>query len=147
MAKIHPSRFAPAISKFNTWHVDAPEGTTIDDVQKEDYWTHVGTRLRRNDIIVVSPEDGSWWAELLVRDAGAMFATVEILREKHFDDVVEREVDLGDIKIGWGGRAHKFRFMRVNGTGAPDILEKGFDTREMAYAAAVKWTREHRRAA
>ena len=49
-------------------------------------WSHIASRLRPTDRVEVHAEDGSWFAELYVRDAGHLHATLVPLRVFEFDD-------------------------------------------------------------
>src|SRR5258708_7667818 len=69
-------------------------GTTIDEMLDPAYWANVANRLNVRpqgiganvpDIVYVSPADGSWWAELLVRDVAPFTALVHVLRHIEFD--------------------------------------------------------------
>jgi len=73
---MQPTRLMPQEQAIMVYFVTADEGTTIDDVLKPTYWAHVTRGLLPGHEIKVMCADGSWWAHLLVRSAGATQATV-----------------------------------------------------------------------
>lgn len=77
---LNQSRFFQADHRFNRWAVVAEHGETIDTITKPEYFTHVSKRLRPMDKIEVYAEDMSFYAELLVIDAGSTWAKTFVLR-------------------------------------------------------------------
>lgn len=53
---------------------------TMDDVVKPIFWSSVWQKMRRFDKVAVTPDDGSWWAELLVTERGTGYVFVKPLR-------------------------------------------------------------------
>ena len=110
--QLHPSRFALASHKRNVWFIVPPGGTTLEDVLDPLYWSHVAARLRPTDRIEVHAEDGSFFAELYVRDAGHLHASLVPLRTHAFKDA-PAEVPAADHAVQWKGPHHRWCVVRV----------------------------------
>lgn len=93
------------------------------------FWANVSTRTHPNDRIEAMPEDGSYFAEFMVRAAGANWAHVELMRAHAFVSAETVVAKIKDVKVEWGGPSHKWRVMRA---GQKDPLKTGFDTPELA---------------
>jgi hypothetical protein len=78
-------------------------GTTLDDVLKPTYWVNVGMRLKPLQQIFVHPDDGTWYAELIVRSATPRSARVSVVHHKEFTDPLAEE--LADFEIKHRGGA------------------------------------------
>lgn len=73
------SRFRDASFWRNVFASNPEEGTTLDDMKAESYWAHVAKFLRPWDKIEVRAENGSFYAEFIVRDSGRNWAKVELV--------------------------------------------------------------------
>lgn len=51
---------------INEYSLIAEAGTTLEDVERPEYWAHFATKFRINDEITVKTEDGLFYARLLV---------------------------------------------------------------------------------
>jgi hypothetical protein len=111
--QLHPSRFALAEHKRNVYFVTPPEATTLDDVLQPVFWSHVAARLRPTDRVEVHAEDGSWFAELAVRDAGHLHAKLVPLRVFEFD-AIEPQASSADHEVCWKGPHHRWAVMRLS---------------------------------
>jgi hypothetical protein len=80
MTQLTPRRFKPSNSVRNQWHVEPEFGTPPEALLDPAYWAHVSAQLRRGDIICALSEDNTYFSELLVIDAGKLFAKVIQLR-------------------------------------------------------------------
>jgi hypothetical protein len=122
---------------FRTHYVAAvPEGVTADDVQQPEFWAHVATKLRRMDMIEVLAEDESYYAELLVMDAGVGFAKVKMLRFVELEAAGESTEANSAFKIEWKGIAKKYSVIRKSDSVTlRDGFTKKFD--------AETWVRGH----
>lgn len=62
-------------------HSISPEaGTPFEDVLKPGYYSNIAHKLRPTDIIEVRPEEGSYYAELIVWGAGKSHANVSVVK-------------------------------------------------------------------
>lgn len=80
MTQLAPKFFQPAEVMRNQWHVKPEYGTPPEALRDPSYWAHVSAQLRPGDVIYAMPDDKSYFSELLVIDAGKLFAKVCELR-------------------------------------------------------------------
>ena len=117
-------RIVPAISeqrmklqdnRRNTWFFDVPVGVTPDDLQEPKFWAHVSRKLRQCDKVECICEDFSWFAELMVGDAGLGFATMIELRRRDLREVTPSETGVGVLpghSVSYGGTHALWRVIR-----------------------------------
>lgn len=119
MKKLPSSRFKLADYKRNEFRVSPEHGTTLEDIQKPEFWSHVAAHLAPFDTIEVIPEDGSFYAELLVITSGKQFATVKLLRQVDLGAQPAKEKPAAqihpDYKVEWKGPTAKFCVIRSDG--------------------------------
>lgn len=112
---VHPLRMSQAEGyKRNIWHLDVDVAVQPDDMVNPAYWAHVAQMLRPFDRIEAHAEDGSWFAEFLVRDAGVNWAKVALLRKNELEAVSpeRRGVLLPGYAVKWAGNFAKWRIVR-----------------------------------
>lgn len=96
--------------------VTVEQGTLIEDLDRPDFWAHVGSKFRPFDIITVRTDDGVWWAEALVLTAARAYAKVKVLRhEKLTTGDVEQtqEFILEGHTVKWRGDHLKYSVIRI----------------------------------
>lgn len=126
--KLPEARFAPAEVMRVRYVIVPEEGTSFEELLEPIYWSHVARRLRALDILEIHPEDGSYFAELLVRGVGPKGAQVVTLRMKKLGEVE----DLGEaFKIQWKGGHLKHAVIRSRDK---EVLQGGFANKEDAAA-------------
>jgi hypothetical protein len=76
----------------------------------------------------VDAEDGSYFLELRVEDAGRLFAKVAVLRRVDLQSTEQTEQP-SDYKIGWAGPHAKWRIVRAVDKG---LVKDGLETRQAA---------------
>lgn len=128
--KIHPSRFKLAETSRNVYMIVPEDGTPFDSLLEPSYWSHIADKLRPTDRIEVIAEDGSYFAELLVRSQGRMTAKVSVLRKVDLDPPEAASQTLG-FDVQWKGPHHKHAVVRLSDK---SIMQGSFDTKEMALA-------------
>jgi len=79
--KINSPRFKPAEFLRTIWYAKPESGTTVKDMLKPDYWTHVSFSLKQGDRIEAIAEDGSWFAEFYVKYANKVETHVALMRD------------------------------------------------------------------
>lgn len=128
--RIHPSRCK--LAEFaRAEYVAIPEdGTTFDEVKDSAYWAHMAPQLRVGTHIEVLPEEGSYWALLIVRAVSNKAAQVGVILKTDFEPV-KTEGTASQFVIKWRGPHHKHGVVRIRDD---VVVEKGFDTPEMAAA-------------
>lgn len=77
--QLNPSRMEGAEYQRNVWVMTAHENTTPSDLTDRAYWAHVAGKLKPWDRIEARANDGTWYAEFLVLEAGRTWAKVHML--------------------------------------------------------------------
>jgi hypothetical protein len=110
---VPPTRMQLAEQVRNIWALTVPVDTTIKDLLDPGYWAHLARQLQPGDRIEVEPDNGAYFAELRVLDAGNQYAKVMVLREVKLD-VVEpsASVSVPGHTVEWSGRHTKWRVVR-----------------------------------
>lgn len=138
---ITPARVKYAEHERQSYAVNPEMGVTVEDMKEPGYWAHVGHQLKPFDRIEARAEDGSWFAELLVRSAGRGWAQVAVLA--HYELGGETMQGLpsraSEYKVEWGGPHHKHRVVRVSDG---NVMKHGFESADAARA----WLADHLKA-
>lgn len=135
---LHALRFKEAALVRNVWSVVPEEGTAFEALLNEEYWAHVGGRLRPGDRIEVQAEDGDFYAELLVRECGRLWARVAVTAYHVFGvDEAGATRDTGHA-VKWKGPHHKWSVVRADGA----VVRHGFDTKPEAGAWLVDYLKQ-----
>src|SRR3546814_19085233 len=93
-SRLRADRFTTAEHRRLVWVAEVEAGTTPADLEAPSYWAHVahmlkpalGDKRRQINKIEAYAEDGSWYAEALVRRIGASELFVKVLRVEMLDD-------------------------------------------------------------
>lgn len=97
------ARFKQAEFEIVPYVLTVEDSTTQADLLKADFWANISMRLRPWDIIHVRPDNGSWYSQLIVRDAGRLWAKVAPILHIEFTDakapVESAELDGHEIKF------------------------------------------------
>lgn len=124
------------------WAAYIEDGHSFDEVMKPEYWAHVAghKNVKIGDRILVRPDDGSYFAELYVRDVGAAWAKVAVTSLHKWEVQTEAgEVEGDDFEIQFKGPLLLHVVTRKrDGVRLKDTLR----TRQ----EAADWLREHRKA-
>lgn len=83
--QLNPTRMQDAEYARVVRVVTAEPGTTLEDLQRQDYWAHVANTMSPWMRMEVRADDGSFYAEGLVLEAGRNWATVKILQSWNLD--------------------------------------------------------------
>lgn len=129
VASIIPSRFKVAEYQRTVYVVNPEIGTTVNDMLRPEYWAHVGHQMKPYDRIEVRAEDGSYFAELLVRNAERGWANVTVLSRIELDAKAEPAPVSIDFKVEHAGPHHKWRVMRLSDT---TVVKHGFENKTEA---------------
>lgn len=110
------------------YHYSVPAGQTLDTLQEPDYWSHVTRFMKPGYRIEALSEDGSWWANLIVRSVGRVEAVVSVLQYEALEEA--RDMAAGkEFNIRWGNPKTGFRIFRIS---SGEVVNEGFQTREAA---------------
>jgi|AGTN01.3.fsa_nt_gi hypothetical protein len=139
MTQLAANGLKEAASVRNVWTVTPEFGIPHEALLKDGYWAHVSAKLRPGDHIEVLAIDGSYFAELLVLDAGKLYAKVRSLRHVKLDavEVPESELMVEGLEAKWQGPVLKWCVLR-----GPDRLKEGMDK-----ASAIQWMKNHAKVA
>lgn len=140
MPSLDPTRLLLAEQRRNVWHVYVPPGEHPEQLLPADRWAHLARSLKQGDRIEAESEDGTWLAELLVRDSGSNWAKVHILRAYRLDTAApeRRSTILAGHSVKWGGPRVKYRVIRDSDQ---KVLRERCTTEGEAYA----WLSEYAR--
>lgn len=129
MTQLATDRIQFAQHMRNVWYVTPEFGTPVEALLDPQYWAHVSAKFKPRDRIEVDAEDGSYFVELRVEDAGRLFAKVVVLRRCDFVASVEKEEQTPEYKIMWAGPHAKWRIVRSTDKG---LVKDGLETRSAA---------------
>jgi hypothetical protein len=76
----HPTRMQEAEFARAVHVVTADAEHLPQDLERQDYWAHVAQNLRPWTRLEVRADDGTWYAECLVLEAGRNWANVKVLQ-------------------------------------------------------------------
>ena len=130
--KLNASRFSAANQVRNVWAVTPEEGTDFDELLRPDYWAHIAKSLRPNDILEVVPDENDYFARLMVRDVGNIWAEVVLLDRYEFEAIEDRTVRPDGLAVTWKGPHLRFSVIRV---ADGKVVKTGFAEK----AAASRW--------
>lgn len=140
MTQLAHNRFQLNKSGFvtNEWVADPESKTPFDAVLEPQYWAHVSAKMRPYDEVIVRAEDGSYYARLLVQDAGRLFAKVAVIEKYDLTAVEVGGLDAvpSGHEIKFAGPHAKWRVVRLSDR-AP--LKDKFETK----GQAQQWLVEH----
>lgn len=122
MTQLAGNRFELSINgiRHNIFRVTPELGTPSAALLDQHYWAHVSAKLRVGDVIEVLAEDGAYFAELLVRDVGNLYAKVALKNVIEFAKAEALPTPVG-YEVKW--RGPKLKFGVLHGT---DVLKDGF---------------------
>ena len=139
-ATLSPGRLQSAAHYYASYAVVLPGGTAYEDVLKPEFWAHCAAKLRQHDTIRLIPEEGTYFAELLVLASGRGFVNMKELRLIQLgDDELEASSVNDQVEVKWRGPHSKWSIIR-NSDGAvlkEGIVEKPDALREAAGYAKI----------
>ncbi len=130
-------RFELAQHARNVHRYILPREDTLEDALETDYWTHIAMKLTVLDRIEINPDDGSFYAELLVRSLQFGMVVTTVLNHVEFDNTVVQRQPESDYRVKWNGPHDKWCVFQHD--------EKLTDKIE-TQSAAVIWLKDHQRA-
>ena len=132
--RIEPVRFELAEFGRSVYRAVTPLGDTIEDILQPDYWSHVWKRLRPLHRIEINPDDGSFYAELIVRSVQRNHVVVAAINFVELGEKIELPPEASAYRVEHAGPPEKFRVMR-----GQDVLRSKIET----YEGAVNWLKAH----
>ena len=110
--KLHPRSFFDAATRRNVWSVELTLDTPYEALFRPDYWANVARKIRPGDLIEVTAEDGSYFAQLYVLAQAEQSVAVAELSKVDLQNV-ELSDGSEDFKVQWAGPVLKYAVVRV----------------------------------
>lgn len=109
-----------------------PAGTKIEEMLDPSYWAHVAKRFNPHDMIEVIPEDGSFYARLIVLSVAHLSMKVQALECVVLvaNPKVAKADAIAQFEVNWGGPNAKWRVLRKSDGAA--VTNDSFQTQEEA---------------
>ena len=118
--------------------VEVQNGVTPADLVRPEFWAHCANRMKPMAVVVVTPTDGSYYCELLVRDVGRLYALCAVLNFVQLASDLTVPVDAA-YEIKWRGPLVKFGVLRL---ADKEYVKDGFVDKTEAQI----WLTEHLKA-
>ncbi len=134
-----PTQLNQAEYERTIWSITPPSETKIEDILKQEYWTHVSRYFKAGDRIEVIPEDRHYFLELFVLGASKKWAKVVAIRKVEIFDNKSKKADKDGFKVEFVP-AHKWRVTRTT-DGNREVISKGHEDQ----VAAETWLKEHKK--
>lgn len=128
--KLHLSRFREAAVMRNIWQAIPEDGTPFEALLDPAYWSHHASKARIGDRIEVLAEDGSYFAELIVREQGNLSVKVAVLRKVDLEAVPETPLAEG-FDVQYRGQVRKHCVVRLRDKA---IVSEGHENKAAAFA-------------
>ncbi len=108
-----------------------PPGHTLEMVVRPDYWRRVAHKIEPWCRIGCRADDASWWAELLVLDSGADYATVHVINHCLLPEIEDiATVIAADYEVRRRGpHAHFAVIRKSDGV----VMREGFNLRSQGH--------------
>jgi hypothetical protein len=135
---LSPSCMTLVEAKQRMVFATVPAGITKDELLVPGFWAHIAKDLPPWTEITVMPEDEAFYAKLLVRDSGRLWALCAILSFVPLAKEIEAPVNK-DYEVKRLGPQRKFGVRRLDDN---EVIRDGFVDTEAANA----WLAEHLKA-
>lgn len=114
------------------WVATAHEGTVAADLLQPEYWTHVAERFKPFDHVEARADDGSWYAEFLVLEAGRRWTRMHPLCIHNLStpDVSLTAARYAEFLVEYKGPGPKHCVIR---RADQTVIHDGEETKEGAY--------------
>ena len=135
--KLQPSLLKPAEFERTVYQAAVPMGVTVEDLLEQTFWAHVAHNLLPLDRIEVHAEDGSWYAELIVRASERLRAQVAVLNHVEYEEASAVPGEEG-YAVKWISPSVRFGVVRESDN---ETVHSGCHTKEIA----ERWLTDNRR--
>lgn len=133
---LNPSRMKLTEHTNQSHSATVEIGTTIADLAKPEFFAHVAPSVTQYDRILVKPDDGAWYADLLVVECGNNYVKTQVfgfLQIEKSDALVPDAFETH--RVEFAGAHHKWRVVRNLDN---EVLKAG-----MTKPEAFLWRDEH----
>ena len=108
-----------------------PAGVALADLLTPEYWVNVGGKFNPTDIVEVVPEDGAFYARLIVINNGKLWVKMHTLEYVELNPVAKpKSIEESAFEAKWFGPNGKWK--AISKVGAQPISNDSFQTREEA---------------
>ena len=111
------------------WVITAAIGARPEDIETREFWVNLVHDLKRLDRVEIMPEDGEWFAEVIVRRVAGREIKVGVVNLKRFKDAEVPSEKVGEYTIKWRGPKAMFALMNPDDS----VFKSGFETRGAAH--------------
>ncbi len=127
-----PTQIFTAENSNVVFYLPVEPGTTIEDVLVPEFWAHVSRRMSPGNRIEIFAQD--FWAMLIVRSAGKVDATVQVLQHVELG-AAKPATSAGQIyDVVWRSPTRKWGVVRLSDRA---VVKDEFQTKEQA----LEWVR------
>lgn len=134
---IDPSRMRLAEYDRQDWIANVPEGVTIEDVQKPEFWSHMAQQIKPYDHIEVRAEDETWIAQLLVLRTDRTWAKVHLLKHYELTGAIATANIESKYEVQWKGPQKKWCVIRKS--------DNAIQKENCEKTEAIAWMDNHER--
>lgn len=85
---VSQAAFRQAEHEIMRWTLTVEPGVVVEDTLASEFWVHVAKDMKPRHEVVVWAHDLSWRADLVVIDAGPLWAKVKILQRWDFEKIL-----------------------------------------------------------
>ncbi len=133
---LHRGKFKQAEAYRITYLITPAAGTPMKRILKRDYWTNIAPVLTKAAKIEVVPEDGEYYAELIVTAFGKNWADVVLHGEVTYLNRGEPIPEDSEFFIKYRGVISGHAVIRKSDK---QVIKDGFQT----WAVAKQWLEQH----
>ena len=139
--QLNPARMKEAEYERTHWVATAHANTLPEDLLSPDYWSHCAAKFKPWDKIEARADDGTWYAEYLVLEAGRNWARTTLLTKHNLTtaDVALSQAAQGAYEIKYRGPHSKWSVIR---RGDNEVMHEG----EQTQGGAINWMNERLKA-
>lgn len=124
--RLLPHQLVLAEQARNVWHINLETVMVPEDFLRAECYAHVAKQLHRGDHIHVLAEDGSWYAEFIIRSIDGSAVQVGETLYKEFEPT-GLIADAYDVE--WAGQREKARVIRKSDR---RVMVSGLPSKEAA---------------
>lgn len=131
-SEFYQHRFPLAETARNIFQATVEPDISREDLLEPEFWKHVSKSLRPYSRIEVVTDDGRFFAELLVLNAGDNWASVQELRyiELGLTDAIKQASAMDKFEVNWKGPHRKFAVSRKSDN---EVIKDRMETKEEAF--------------
>jgi hypothetical protein len=140
MSKLLEKSIMSAEFARQMFRVTPPAGTKIEEMLDNDYWAHVARKFTPHDILEVVPEDGAFYARLIVVNCAKLWAKMQKLEyvELGSKKGAVASTDLFEAKFS----GHNAKWRAVKKSDGSLLSPDSFQTRDEAEQYIEKYSKE-----